>query len=102
MSYFSDWWTSVPSWAKPVILTVALSLAVASVRWIFPFMLKRFYIWVLDAQKSAEAEIRSERLADGIVNVRVLPAEIQNRIRFPRWIVRRAERWRNRFKEYGV
>jgi hypothetical protein len=102
LSGFQSWWSTVPDWAKPVILTAAITLAVAISPWIFPYMLKHFYIWILERKKLAEQQVRSERLSDGLLNVQVKSEEIRHRMTIPHWLVRRAERWRDQRKEYGI
>jgi hypothetical protein len=80
---FSDWWTTVPSWAKPVVLGFALGVALAIVRavpWVVKQM-KELWKWfqvrhdrkVLVPMEEASRHLRLEHPGR---NILVLPFKI--------------------------
>jgi hypothetical protein len=94
----SDWWDTVPSWAKPVILAAVLAALLPCAAWllkIFKKVLENFYLRLLeefDTRRTAAYNALFARMpSSAITNERI--SEEMGPIRLP-WFTARALKWR--------
>jgi hypothetical protein len=106
--WLSHWWATVPSWAQPVVLGFALTVAWGVVQAVPKFArgVDKLWKWLLDRKDSRilrmmEEGNRSARLSNPTINLALLPYRIEDLAKEVKWSVKSTYKSLRRLEALG-